>query len=113
MKIKVEESIRLEDGSHEGVIDDVTYKEVPYKYTEVVVLCQVQGKEVKVNVSFPTNVTENSALGEALTRFGAKLEVGTDIQPEEFFTKGKKVIFQTITKGKYYKVVLESLKPKE
>lgn len=113
MKIKVEESIKLEDGKHEGEIEDVEYREKPYNYTDVIIKTKVNNKDVKIKVGYPTNITENSALGQLLERFGAKLEIGKDLEPEEFLTKGKEVEFQTVTKGKYYNVVLESLKPKE
>ena len=110
MKIKVEESIKLDDGKHEGTIEDIQYREKPYSYTDIVLNTKVKGKDVKIKVSFPTNITENSALGLLLIRFGAKLAVGKDIEPEEFLTKGLNVEFQTITKGKYYEVIKESLK---
>ncbi len=111
MKIKVEESVKLEDGKHSGEIEDVEYREKPYNYTDIVLKTEHKGKDVKIKVGFPTNITENSALGLLLIRFGAKLEIDKDLEPEEFLTKGKKVTFQTVTKGKYYNVVQESLKP--
>lgn len=113
MKIKVEESIRLEDGKHDGEIEDIKYKTTPegYEYTDVVLKTKHKDKDISVKAGYPSNITENSALGELLERFGAKLEIGKELEPEEFLTKGKKVVFLTTTKGKYYNVVLESLKP--
>lgn len=114
MKIKVEESIKLDDGKHDGEIEDVEYKEPKgYKYTDIVLLTKHKGKDIKVKASYPSNITENSALGQLLERFGAKLVIDEELEPEEFMTKGKKVEFMTITKDKYYNVVLESLKPKD
>ena len=112
MKIKVVESIKLVDGQHSGEIEDVEYRDSPYKYTDVVIKTQHKGKDVKVKANYPTNISENSALGKLLERFGAKLEIDKELEPEEFLTKGKKVEFETVTEGKYYNVVLESVKPK-
>ena len=114
MKIKVEESIKLEDGKHSGEIEDVEYKSPKgYNYMDLVIKTQIKNKDVKVKVSYTHNITENSALGQLMIRFGAKLEVDKELEPEEFLTKGKKVEFQTVTEGKYYNVVLESVKPKD
>ena len=113
MKIKVEESIKLEDGKHDGEIEDVTYKSPKgYNYMELVIKTKVKDKDTKIKVSYPQNITENSALGQLLVRFGAKLKIDEDLEPEEFLTKGKEIEFQTVTEGKYYNVVLESVKPK-
>ena len=113
MKIKVEESIKLEDGKHSGEIEDVEYKSPKgYNYMDLVIKTKVKDKDVKIKASYPQNITENSALGQLLIRFGAKLDIGKDLEPEEFLTKGKEIEFQTITEGKYYNVVLESVKPK-
>ena len=113
MKIKVEESIKLEDGKHNGEIEDVEYKSPKgFDYMDLVIKTKVKDKDVKIKVGYPRNITENSALGQLLERFGAKLEIDKDLEPEEFLTKGKEVVFQTITKDKYYDVILESVKPK-
>lgn len=114
MKIKVEESVKLTDGKHDGKIEDVEYRTTPqgYKYTDVVLLTEEQGKEVKVKGGYATKITKDTALGQLLERFGAKLEIGKDTDPDEFLTKGKEVSFQTVTKDKFYNIVPESLKPK-
>ena len=112
-KIKVEESIKLDDGKHEGVIEDVEYKSPQgYNYMDIVIKTKVKDKDINVKVSYPQNISANTALGKLLERFGAKLDIGKDLEPEEFLTKGKEIEFQTITEGKYYNVVLDSVKPK-
>ena len=78
---------------------------------DLVIKTKLKDKDVKVKASYPRNITENSALGQLLIRFGAKLKIDEDLEPEEFLTKGTKIEFQTITEGKYYNVVLESVKP--
>ena len=112
MKIKVEESLRLEDGKHEGEIEDVQYRDTPYNYVDVI----VKIGNGKMTASYPRVVNEDSLLGNLLLRFGSTLEIGKDIEVEEFLTKGKKVEFQTLTKkgkdGKdYSNIIRESLKP--
>ncbi len=112
MKIKVEESIKLEDGKHKGQIEDVEYKSPKgFNYMDVVIKTKVKDKDVKIKASYPQNITENSALGKLLIRFGAKLEVDKELEPEEFLTKGKEVEFRTVTEGQYYNIVLDSVKP--
>ena len=115
MKIKATKKIELADGKHEGTIEDIRYRDDPYAYTDV--LIKVDDSELKV--SYPTNIQPDSVLGELLARFGAKIEVGTEYEIEEFLTKGKEVVFQTIKQkskkdGKEYtNIIKESLKPKE
>ena len=115
MKIKVKKALKLDDGKHEGVINDVKYRDDPYNYCDVVVGID----DAEITVGYPTVINAESALGQLLVRFGAKLEIGKDLEPEEFLTKGKEVVFQTVKQknkkdGKEYSNIMkETLKPKE
>ena len=113
MKITAEKCVKLEDGKHTGVIDDIQYRSDPYAYTDVI----VKVDDMTLKAGYPSKIIEDSALGMLLTRFGAKIVVGEEFEVEEFLTKGKKVEFQVLTStskkdGKdYCNIIRESLKP--
>ena len=117
MKIKAEESIKLDDGQHDGKIESIEYREEEYDYTDIGIIVQIKGKDRLLQCSYPTSITENTALGMLIQRFGAKIEVGKEYEVEEFITKGMLVSFQTITKktpkGEFSNILRESLKPKK
>ena len=114
MKRKVEQSITLEDGKHTGIIDSVEYRTEPYEYVDVV----IKETETKLNIKcgYPFTITDNTALGIALIRFGAKLEVDKEVDPDEYFKVGAEVEFMTLTedtkKGRFARIISESLKLK-
>lgn len=115
MKAKVEKTIKIDDGRHEGEITAINYKEEPYNYVDIVIKEKEQEIELKCGVPF--SITENTALGKILQKFGAKLEVGKEIEVEDFIKTGIKVEFQTITettkKGTFARIINDSLKPKK
>ena len=113
MKITAEKSVKLEDGKHTGVIDDIQYRSDPYAYTDIVIKID----DMTLKAGYPSNIMEDSALGQLLKRFGAKIIVGEDYDVESFITKGMAVDFMVITEtskkdGKdYCNIIRESLKP--
>jgi len=114
MKIATEKSVKLVDGKYEGVIEDIQYRTDPYAYTDVIVKID----DMTLTAGYPTKIIKDSALSMLLTRFGAKLVIGKDIEPEEFLTKGKKVKFTVVNAkakdGKTYaNIVRETLRPSE
>lgn len=106
MEIQIEESKKIVDGKHKGVISEIRYREKPFPYTDFVIEFE-DGKKVITGV--PTAVTPDSKLGQILLDFGASLEVGKSIDPEVVM-KGKKCEFMTMTSGKYANVVQGSLR---
>lgn len=113
MKIKAEKALKLDDGEHEGVIEDIKYREEPYNYTDVV----VKVGEGTLSAGYPSNLIEGGLLRDLLDRFGANTETGKDYEVEEFLTKGKAVKFSVVNKAKdgkkYANIVRETLRPKE
>jgi len=111
MKIRMEKRIEIEDGIHTGTIEDVQYREQPYKYTDVVILMD----DMNLKVGYPTFLNQESKLFKMLEKFGASFEDGKDLSPEMYLTKGKKVSFMTIKektdKGTFARIIPESLKP--
>jgi len=111
MKIKIEQTRIIEEGKHEGVIVEVKYREQPFQYTDIVIEF---GEGLRVIDGYPTNITQDSKLGLLLVDFGAKLEVGKEIDPADVLV-GKKCSFMTINnitdRGTYANVVKGSLKP--
>lgn len=114
MKIPVEESKKVAEGKHDGEIVDIKYRTEPYEYTDIIVKVE---DDIELSVGYPTKITADSALGELLTRFGAKLKIGEKVEVEEFLTKGLKVTMMCVEQvskkdGKsYVNVMRESLKP--
>ena len=115
MKAEVKETIKIDDGKHEGVITDIIYKEEPYNYVDIVI--KENENDIELKLGLPFSVTENTALGRVLMEFGAKLEVGKDVEIEDYIKKEQKVKFMTITektkKGTFARIVSESLKLKK
>ena len=80
MEVKPE-ATQLDDGTYEGVISRIEYRETPYEYTDIYVM--VGGKK-EVKVGYPTFLSPTSGLGCMLDRLGFKLEVGKEIDIEKF-----------------------------
>ena len=75
----------------------------------------IEGQTIALKAGYPTTVSEASKLGKLLTRFGAKLEVGSEVDPNNILV-GQQCQFQTITEttknGEFAKVLSESVKPR-
>ena len=112
MDLPVVKSKKLEDGIHNGVIEEVEYRTEPYAYTDVVVKMS-DGFTLKVG--YPTVMSEDSALGQLMIRFGEVLAEGGMCNPD--ILKGKKCNFQTTTAlnkkdGKSYSnIIRDSVRP--
>jgi len=113
VKTKVQDTIKIEDGKHEGVIKELIEKTEPYNYLDIVIKEKEQDIDLKCGV--PVHVTENSALGKILINFGATLEVDKEIDIDSYIKKNMKVEFSTITeetkKGNFARIVPQTLKP--
>lgn len=115
MKAKVKESIKIEDGKHEGVIKELIERKEPYNYLDIFV--EEKKQKIELRCGVPFYITENSALGQILANFGAKLEVNKEIEIEDFIKEGMEVEFITMTekteRGSFARIISQSLKPKE
>ena len=109
MEIPVQKERRLDDGVHTGRIVEVNFREKPYEYTDVVIEL---ADKFKVTVGYPTMITPTTKLGKLLSRFGVKLEIGQNVDPEKELM-AQYCTFQSITDedSKYYKILPESVKP--
>lgn len=113
MELEWKESIQIQDGSHTGTVSKVEFRTEPYEYTDVYV--KLEGLDVELKYSCPTNLSENSKLGRLLQSFGIAPTPKTKIDPEKVLV-GQKVQFMTLTKktkeGKEFSEIVEdSVKP--
>ena len=112
MKAKIEKAASIEDGSHEGKIIKIEYKEKPYRYVDITIKESI--KEIELRASYPFKITENTALGQILQNFGAALVIGEDIEIEDYLKIGSSVSFITMTeqteRGKFARIIPTSLK---
>lgn len=102
----------IEDGLHKGVISAIEERKTKedYKYIDLVLDFE-KGKRVKA--SYADFISQDSQLGHLLVRFGCDLsKVGGIINLEEHLLK-KTCQFQTIKKGKFSNVIIESVRPVE
>lgn len=117
MKTKIEDTIKIEDGKHEGKIKELIYKTEPHKYLDVVITTEIDGKTFDLKCGVPHSITENTALGQMLQNFGAKLEVGAEIDPDDFLKVESVVEFVTVMKktdrGTFANIQPLSIKPKK
>jgi len=113
MKKKVEKTIKIDDGYHKGIITNIEYRTEPFEYVDIHIKETETDIELKCGVPF--NITENTALGQMLQRFGATLEVDKEIEVEDFIKKDVKVEFLTRTdktdRGNFARIVSDTLKP--
>ena len=104
----------LEEGQHEGIITAVEERitEQKYEYIDV----HIKSKDTKTKTSFSDYLSNNSALGQLLIRFGHDLEEGGKIEIDKCLI-GKKCVFSVINNsnkkdGKTYANILnETLRP--
>ena len=106
MEFIVKEPMKIADGKHTGIISGVEYRTKPYEYTDLVLEFE-SGKRIKTGA--PSVITTESQLGKLMIEFGAKLEIGKSMNPEEIF-KNRACSFMTVTKGQWPEVVKGSLK---
>ena len=111
--IECKEHIKIEDGSHEGIIVRVERRTTPYDYTDVIISMNEGKTEMKAG--FPTYLTPDSSMGRLLTRMGTTLVIGQMYDPEVLL-QGKKVFFMTLAEKKsdgreFAEVIRDSIKP--
>lgn len=113
MKIPVTEQTKIPDGLHKGAVTSVEYRTTPYNYTDLVISFMHEEKQISLKCGYPTSVGEGTKLGQLLIRFGVKLEVGAEIDPDIMI--GKKVQFMTMNekkeKNEYARILPDSVKP--
>ena len=116
---QVKDSIRLEDGVHNGTIVRIEYRDEPYQYVEVIV--RVDNTELELSYGCPQNLSKFSKLGKLMEMFGRELEVNetiTENDIEDLFV-GERVKFMTMTEvvkkdnqsREFARIVDDSLKP--
>ena len=122
MNIPVTQRLELEDGLHKGVIIDIEYRDSPYLYTDVVIEFKKivdphdpkLDQAMRLKAGYPTCISEASKLGRLIMRFGTRLEVGKQLDPDKLLI-GKPCQFQTTTeetkKGIFARVLPDSVKP--
>lgn len=112
MELEVKEPLSLEDGKHEGVIERIEYRELPFRYTDVYI--KEKSKELELKYGVPTSNSINSKLMKLLNKF-QQLEAKQVVDPEKILI-GKECVFMTMTeeteKGHFVRIVEGSVKPK-
>ena len=107
MKIKCKEIKQLAEGLYNGVILGTEQREGSgFTYTDII----IGMGEVKVNIGFPSSISEKSRLGELLVRFGFELIVDKEYDVDKLLT-GKKCSWLQVKDGAFTKGNPESLKP--
>lgn len=114
MEIEVKETVVLKEGSYIGSVSKVEYREEPYKYTDIYIKLDIPDKDYELKAGYPSNVSDNSALGKLLVKFGVELKVGEKVDPTKILV-GKTCQFLVIVEktkdGEFARIVRESLKP--
>lgn len=110
MEIPVKEPKVVKDGSHEGVIVAVQYRDTPLKYTDYLIEFE-DGMNIKA--SYPTMITPQTIHGRMLQRFGLEVFPGRTVDPNKL--TGIKCVFTTVNKttpkGVFPEVMRDTLKP--
>jgi len=109
----VEEDNTLKPGEHEGIVVEVeprttNYKGQEIKYVDIHIKCD----DKNIKAGYPDFTSETSMLGKLLSRFGADVKTGTNIDMGEILNQTR-VLFQTTTDEKgYARIDRATLKPK-
>ena len=113
-KFKVEQSVKIDDGLHHGIITRIDYRHEPHEYMDVVI--SIQEGKIIMKAGYPAKLTTDGMMGLLLQRFGILPEVGQEVEPELLI--GKSCQFMTLQKpGKkdpskiYANILPESVKP--
>jgi hypothetical protein len=113
MRIKAKDVLRIEEGKHEGMIAAIIERKEPFEYCDVVIRLP-DSTATELKVGYPLSLSEASALGRLLARFGVKVTPKEEYDIEKLL-KGKKVTFMTINekndKGTFARIIPESVKP--
>lgn len=118
VKVKVEETIVIEEGKHEGEILDIRERTEPYHYIDFVVsvdeIKKQNGEPLSIKTGYSAFVSENSALGNFLSRMGMKLKTGKELELDTLLKR--KVSYLTVNEvskkdgNTYARIVKESIK---
>lgn len=111
-KTKVVKTKILPVGEFRGTVIENKIREAKgYEYHETIIDVRHEDETYTVKCGVPFNVSDKSALGRILIRFGADIEgsVGADIDTDDYI-KGT-VTFRTTQKGDFVNVNPETLNP--
>jgi hypothetical protein len=115
--IEVREGIQIEDGIHDGVIENVVHEkrgeEEQYDYLDVYVkLEDIKGDEVTIKTGFPAYITVNSSLGKLLEVSGLEYNVGDSLTISMIKEQliDKKIQFKTETIDQFARIIHKTIK---
>jgi len=97
-KAKVEESKAIDPGNYTGKILRNEVTEGEFQYHETYIAVNTEGNPV-MRASAPYRITSGSTLGRLLERFGAAINVGEELDTDDFLVADKKVSFTVIRKA--------------
>lgn len=111
MEVLVEKSVKLDDGKYKGKIVKIEERTEPYHYLDIVIKESTTGGNL--TVGYPMKITEESALGKCIVRFGGELKVGEKLKLENIFAVSLDVVFMTLNKksdkGEFTNILKETL----
>jgi hypothetical protein len=119
--MKVEEAKTIVEGPHNATITNVAFEsrqdpqtKETYQYCDLhVVLDDVP--DITLKAGFPAKITEKTGLGGILSRFGAKLVIGADLDPVALL-KGRKITCitkdETNARGTFARIDNSSIMPR-
>ena len=114
INIEVKEIVKLEEGLHKGEIVKVELRTQPYEYVDLHISAPTKnGSDAIVKAGYAAFITKETALGLLLTRFGIKLEKGSNVNVEALVGRECTFMSTTQVKGdkKYTKVINETVTP--
>ena len=113
MELIPKKNKNIEEGIHKGVIIGVTYREEPYRYTDITI--EVAGEDIERTYGCPTSAGMDSKLMSLLSKFTEVVE-NKPIDPEKVLV-GQKITFMILHKEKegkkFDRIVDESIKKLE
>ena len=111
------ESKRVLDGTHTGIITNVSYRTEPFEYTDIFVKIDniFTKDDIELKYGVPTKLSPQTRLGKLMIKFGEKCELGKKINLQKILVN-KKVQFITMVRSnkdglEYAEIVEDSLKP--
>lgn len=88
--MKVEESVKIDDGKYNGKIVAIEERTEPFEYTDFIIEFQVGDRKAKLPFGCPSKILVDketneptSKLAMALKEFGYEMEIGKDISVED------------------------------
>lgn len=115
--ITVQEGIQIDDGLHEGKIENIVHEkrgeEAQYNYIDLYVqLKDVNDEDVTIKVGFPAYITVNSSFGKLLKASGFEFAVGQKVTFKELKTQliDKVIAFKTVTEDQFARIIQKTIK---